>query len=132
MKMAEERNFFRPEGKCPKEVLQFDRYPEYVTSGHPSGSRAACRGWFDERSEAVRRYSHSGATAILRDHSVIPGDGADALQTSRQEVRQPQSDPVRTALLIAAALATLLVGLVAAKSLFSNNQQEISSIQAPR
>jgi hypothetical protein len=69
---------------------------------------------------------------MLDDHSVIPRDGADVLQTLRQESRQPQSDPVRTALLIAAALATLLVGFVAAKSLFSNKQQEVSSIQAPR
>jgi hypothetical protein len=39
---------------------------------------------------------------------------------------------VRTALLIASAFATLLVGFVAATALFTNNQQEVSSIQAPR
>jgi hypothetical protein len=132
MKMAEERNFFRPPGKCPKEVLQFDRYPEYVTSGHPSGRRAPDRGCFDERSAAVRRYSHSGAVAIFGDHSAVPAEGADVLQTERQTSHQPQSDPVRTALLVAAALATLLVGVVAVKAIFSNNQQELPSIQAPR
>jgi hypothetical protein len=63
--------------------------------------------------------------ASLHDH-------ADVLQTARAIRHRPASDPVRTALLIASALATVLVGCVAVKTLLSNNQQQVRSIQSPR
>lgn len=77
----------------------------------------------------MRRYLHP-ATA-LPDHAPVR-DGVDFLQTARPLPRAERADPVRTALLIASALATLAVGCVAAKALLNNDSQQVSSIQAPR
>ena len=119
MRMAEERHYFREPRKCPKEVQQFDRYPEDVTSGHPFGGHAATSTNSKERSALVRRYLHSNAAVL--PHPASLRDGADVLQTSRQVPPASQPDPVRTALLVASAFATVLVGGVALNALEIGN-----------
>lgn len=56
----------------------------------------------------------------------------DPLQRSTLTTAPRPYDPVRNALLIASVFASVLVGCVALKTLFSNASQEISAIQAPR
>ena len=58
---------------------------------------------------------------------------ADPLQRSTLLPAPHSSDPVRNALLIASVFASVLVGGVALKTLFSNNNShDLSAIQAPR
>ncbi len=56
---------------------------------------------------------------------------SDPLQRSALPARRP-SDPVRDALVIASVFASVLVGCVALKTLFSNSSLDVSVIQAPR
>jgi hypothetical protein len=46
--------------------------------------------------------------------------------------RRRRVDPVKSVLLVAAALASVMVGVVAAKSLVLDTQKRSLSIQAPR
>ncbi len=123
MRMAEERNFFLSDRKCPKDVLQFDRYLEDVTSGHPSGGHGKPVNSITE--PFVRRYLPSEPAVAI--HAASRSETADMLQTSRALRASPHADPVRTVLLIAAAFATLLVAGVAVKTLLPNTLSVLST-----
>ena len=79
----------------------------------------------------MRPYLHLVA-ADLAEEARSAATESSLLPSANRSSSQPNGDRVKTVLLIAAALASVLVAVVAARSLLLGNQKQASPVQAAR
>ena len=80
----------------------------------------------------MRPYLHLVAADLADDARSAAAEQSLLSSAPNRSRGQPSGDRVKTVLLIAAALASVLVAVVAAKSLLLGNQKQISPVQASR
>jgi hypothetical protein len=90
------------------------------------------RGFIRDRTKTVRPHLHFGAADLAEEAALDTSQATSSLAVSHAPKRFDGADRLKTVLLIAAAFASVMVGVVATRSLLLGSEHPISNAQVGR